>query len=146
MALTNAHRKLREMRARLVTIQAHKIEVGVFSQAEHPLGGGTIAEVAIKNHFGAPGVPARPFLSIAAATSARFIVAKWREAIKSNQTAAEVFDTVGTAQVVAVQETILDRKVPPPNAASTVRRKQSSTPLIDTGTLLDHIAYRVVAK
>ena len=35
------------------------------------------------------------------------------------------------------------RGVPPPNAASTVKRKGSSTPLIDTGILRSSIDYEV---
>lgn len=144
--MKKATKKLEALAARLKEIQSYKVQVGVFSNAQHPLGGGTIAEVATRNHFGAPGVPARPFLSIAAVQSARFIADVWKRELTSDHTPQEVFDAVGTAQVTAVRETILDRKVPPPNAASTIKRKQSDIPLVDSETLLDHIEYKVVKK
>lgn len=51
-------------------------------------------------------------------------------------------ERVGLWAQGSIQQRISDG-IPPPNAESTIRRKGSSTPLIDTGQLRTSIKYRV---
>lgn len=54
------------------------------------------------------------------------------------------YGRVGLAAVADVQRTIRSR-VPPPNAPSTIKRKGSDVPLIDTGRLIQSIDYTIEA-
>lgn len=60
-------------------------------------------------------------------------------------TLEEGLNLMGSVLAAAIQETIADG-VPPPNAPSTIRRKGSSKPLIDTGHLRQSITWQVVKK
>lgn len=123
-----------------------KVMVGIQGENAarvHPNGGGqTVGEIALANHYGTSNAPARPFLTVTLARRKADISRVFAAAVKSGRTPQEIGDLVGLYVVGAVQETISDG-VPPPNAPSTIERKGSSTPLIDTGILRQSINHEV---
>lgn len=139
--------RIEDLRRQLLRIKKTKIIVGVQGQNAarvHPLGrqGQTVGEVAIANHYGTTNVPARPFLTIAKQRHAAQIKRVFAAAVKSGREPQVVGELVGAYVVGLVQETISDR-IPPPNAPSTIEKKQSDTPLIDTGILRQSIDFVV---
>ena len=85
------------------------------------------AEKALYNHFGTEDIPARPFLQFDQNAAAKLV----RKAIVSDG------DTVGMIKVGLtgmIQENIRELKRPA-NADSTIKKKGSSNPLIDTGAM-----------
>lgn len=129
------------------------VEVGIFEDAGPAEGGGlSLAELAALHEFGSADgtIPARPFIRQTFARSrnllAQAISAAMRRAIDGAAplNAEGLLLSAGDALVAQVRETIL-AGLNPPNAASTLRQKRGTTPLIDTGRLLASISARVVA-
>ncbi len=108
-----------------------------------------IVRYAAANEFGVPGrIPQRSFLR----STAREQASKWAGLMQT--AAGEVLDggsvqaafgRVGLVAVGDVRRKIVQLKVPP-NAPSTVRRKGSNNPLVDTGRMGQSIDYRVVTR
>lgn len=65
------------------------------------------------------------------------------QVIDGKITGHAALETIGGYVVTHVQAYMIDLK-DPPNAPSTIRRKESSNPLIDTGQLKDSVTWRVV--
>ena len=85
------------------------------------------AEKAFYNHFGTEDIPPRPFLQFDQDKAAKLV----RKAIVSDG------DTVSLIKVgltAMIQENIVDLRTPA-NAESTIKKKGSSNPLIDTGAM-----------
>lgn len=109
-------------------------------------GGGTVIDVATKNEFGL-GVPQRSFIG-AWADERRAMhedhLVKLGEALVKGTVKDVKFGLaqLGEVYVGEVQSRIAGG-IAPPNAPSTIARKGSSTPLIDTGVLRSSIAAKV---
>ena len=106
----------------------------------------TVAQVAAKNHFGAPGVPARPFITIALrrkqAPITKVVDAALKAVTEGRSSGERALELVGLFVQGQIQETISEG-VAPPNSPQTIARKGSSKPLIDTGQLRQSITYAV---
>lgn len=63
-------------------------------------------------------------------------------AVRGELSAEALYHAIGNECVSYIQEYIRNLKEPP-NAPSTIKQKGSSSPLIDTGQLLDSITYEV---
>lgn len=122
---------------------AHK-EIGEDGRAE--TGKHTVAQVAVWNHYGTSTIPARPFLTLALALhkdelkrlQTRLAVGIVQGKLQLDQALA----LLGEAAVAKVKQTIADG-VAPENAESTIKRKGSSTPLINFGQLRGSITAEV---
>jgi hypothetical protein len=132
-----------------------RIKVGVLASdkgGESADGGLTLAELATVLHFGTEDghIPARPFLQITfdeqreelAKFAARLIAAELLGKI-SGEKAAEM---IGAKMAAEVRKTITVGSKLAPNAPSTIAKKGSSRPLIDTGRLLNAITWAVDKK
>ena len=108
----------------------------------------TNVELGLIHEYGSPkaGIPERSFLrstfneqrekvTLAAAKAAQKVYA---DAGGFEQRLVQI----GLYLAAAVKKKIVS-KIPPPNAPSTIARKGSSTPLVDTGQLLDSITHAV---
>lgn len=138
---TELLKKLERMNKVVRGLRGKTVRVGVFSTAQHPSGGGTVAEVAVKNHFGFGNTPARPIITTEVLTDPA-VTASFVLGYKSNLSADAILTRVGERAVEAVKERIRNR-IPPPNRPSTIARKGSDIPLIDTETLINSIEYKV---
>lgn len=108
----------------------------------------TLAEIATVNEFGSSDgrIPARSFLRSTADARRIELNAVKRAALRSvasgKRTTEEALNLIGQWFAAAVQRTITELRSPP-NAPSTIARKGSSKPLIDTGQLRQSITWAV---
>ena len=132
----------------LATLDRAHVVVGIMgpqAEAQHGNSGVTVAEVASYHEFGR-GVPERSFL--------RDTIDMRRQQIDAlllrltagvamgRVSAGQALELIGESTVGMIIERIVDH-IPPPNAPSTIKRKGSSTPLIDSAQMKGAISYKV---
>ena len=135
------------------------IEVGILDVAgDRPHAQGdalTVFDVGMINEFGATftasdgtkhEIPARSFIRAwfdEQEPELRDDLVKLLQAVvRGERTGPQILELLGQRMVGQIQERISDG-IDPENAASTVARKGSSTPVIDTGVLRSSVSYRV---
>lgn len=139
--------------SRAAAIQGTQVTVGVLgplAEARHENSTLTVAEIAAVQHTGdGRNIPARPFLTIAQAEhkeQLQDLLARATKAVMERGADPEkALGLVGSGFVGMIQQTIANG-VSPANAPSTIARKGSSTPLIDTGQMRASIAWRIKKK
>jgi len=147
-------------------LATHKVHIGIFADAKRE-DGAPMLVIAAANEFGAkipkrqarfgnlddenPGgwviIPERSYLrawfdenvDALQATMERLI----GQVVEGKISGRAALETIGGYVVTHIQAYMVDLKTPP-NAPSTIARKGSSNPLIDTGQLKDAITWRVV--
>ena len=128
---------------RFGNVAADKTEFGFFQGATYPTGQ-SVAEVAAWNEFGTDTIPERPFFRNAVDGLTRtlpdLVLREFRNGGFNLDDAS--INRISEAAVSAVQVSITELD-DPPNAPSTIRRKDSSSPLQDKGTLRRSVAYKV---
>lgn len=141
------------MLVRVAKMKKGAVDVGIFAdlgsaQKNKAAAGLTVLDVATFHEFGL-GVPERSFLrGYVDENKARI-----RGMIKSLATMVQqgkldqdtALEKLGLTIVGEIQKRIA-KGIPPPNAESTIARKGSSTPLIDTGQLRSSITHKVRGK
>lgn len=130
-------------------VAAARLSVGVFDNTPRE-GGLSNVEIATIQEYGTGKIPARPFLAQGFAKAAPKIrpllrnlaqkMAKDPKYRPNNDLAR-----IGELYVQTIQGGIL-AGIPPANAASTVKKKGFDLPLVETGSLLNAIAYKVGDK
>jgi hypothetical protein len=126
------------------------IAVGVIGEKAHEphkdADGATVADVASWNHFGTSTIPARPFLTIMLEKHGerlRELLGRVGKGVLAGKIDLDTgLNLVGLEAAKLTKRTITEH-VPPPNAASTIERKGSSTPLVDKGQLLGSITHEI---
>lgn len=110
--------------------------------------GADICDVAAWNELGAANMPARPFLRKSVdENTARindFLQSKKGDLVKGTS-AEQILKEIGIFQKDLIQEKITEGSFAP-NAESTVRKKGSGKPLIDTGKMRQSVDYVVKRK
>lgn len=110
--------------------------------------GTDICDVAAWNELGTVNMPSRPFLrkSVDENEGAinSFLRSKKND-IVSGASAEQVLKEIGIFQKDLIQEKITGGSFAP-NAASTIRKKGSSKPLIDTGRMRQSVDYVIQRK
>jgi hypothetical protein len=112
-------------------------------------GKATIAEIAAYNEYGVPDmkIPSRPFIRHWTEDNAEEIkrtVDKIYDKVESGKwTAEEAIKRLGEFGASGIKAYIRDGDFQG-NAETTIRRKKSSKPLIDTGTMRNSVGYEVV--
>jgi hypothetical protein len=123
-------------------------------KSRHYPTGASILEVAVWNNFGAPRahIPARPFMNQATPKIVEAANALAHEVAKANRskplTPAQyeaMYDALGQQSRGIIQHTITTGHFAP-NAPSTIRRKHSSRPLIDTTDMRAAVTFAVREK
>lgn len=124
-----------------ITVGIHAAE----GSAEHNGSKATIADVASFNEYGL-GVPERSFLrawfDANLGKNKSLLASRLRQVIAGKITKDQALGQLGASFVSGIQKRI-STHIDPPNADSTIARKGSSTPLIDTGTMRASITYEV---
>lgn len=124
-----------------------RVEVGF------PEGTGEVLDRAFYNEFGTEHIPERPFMRLAlkkggpALTNALEVggVGIIRAAANGQDVVGAKRRALGVIGIEAqglIQESITSLSSPP-NAASTIRQKGSSNPLIETGQMRQSVTWRV---
>lgn len=130
-------------------LTSKQINVGFNEKSGSYEDGTTTAQVAAWNEYGTEHSPARPFMRQTIEKNEKqitsFINAKAGAAIKSGGSAAEVLNAIGAYTKGRMQKEIRDGDFTP-NAPSTIARKGSSKPLIDTTHMRQNIVYVIKEK
>ena len=110
---------------------------------------GTDTDIVMRaffNEFGTKRIPERPFMRNAMRANRDKYNASMGKAagavIKGNTSLRQVLGKLGAMAQGDIQQEIRDLDTPP-NAASTVAKKKSSNPLIDTGEMRQRVTWKV---
>ena len=110
--------------------------------------GTDVAEIALYNELGTSSIPSRPFLRDSVDNHESEINAFFKTSKKSmlaGKDAEAILKEVGIFMKDLVQGEITDGSFAP-NAPSTIARKGSSKPLIDTGKMRQSVNYVIKQK
>ncbi|MGL5163381.1 MAG: hypothetical protein ACRC8E_14075 [Plesiomonas shigelloides] len=121
------------------------VTVGIHEGAPQPESGElNMATLGAVLHFGSEDgrIPARPWLDAGIESGTTEILDTIRSGIGRGLPLDTVLEQVGVISVGAVQEFMTDLK-DPPNAPSTIEKKGSDNPLIDSGALRASVTYSV---
>lgn len=120
------------------------VRVGFLEGATYP-DGTSVAMVAAVNEYGAPsrGIPPRPFFRNMIADKSQ----EWPEALGKTLQATGLDQTralelMGQGVAAQLRDSIV-KTDSPPLAQSTIDRKGSSKPLVDSGHMLNSVDYEV---
>lgn len=122
------------------------IDVGFLSSAKYS-NGTQVAAVAYYNNFGTINMPARPFFNKCVAKNTNKWLSTLSDMLKKNRknelNVNSCLDMLGNVIVSDIQESITQLREPP-NTEQTIKQKDSSNPLIDTGLMRKSVTYRIV--
>lgn len=108
-----------------------------------------LCDVAMFNELGTSTAPSRPFLRKSVDDNAekinRFLKSQLQRIKNGDADAEGVLKAIGTFQKGLVQKTIRNGEFEP-NAPSTISRKGSSKPLIDTGHMRQSVNFVICKK
>ncbi len=142
--LTSDGRKFQKMLKELADLQ---VRIG-FQQGEAFQDGVDMCDIAAWNELGTEHSPSRPFLRKSVDENVDkingFLQSKKQDLIRG-ESAEQVLKEIGIFQKDLVQEKITEGSFVP-NAASTIRKKGSEKPLIDTGRMRKSVNYVIKKK
>jgi hypothetical protein len=99
----------------------------------------TMAQLGAVLHFGTQTIPARPWLDVGVKSGTQ----DYLEVIQNHSDDIDnALEIIGQIAVGKVQQYMTDLQ-DPPNAPSTIAKKGSSNPLIDTGALRQSVTYSI---
>jgi hypothetical protein len=87
-------------------------------------------------------IPARPWLEPGVASATPEVLLTIQDGMAAGQSMDQILETVGVVAAAAVKVYMTELKTPP-NAASTIRQKGSSNPLIDSGAMRQSVTHKV---
>lgn len=130
--------------------ELEKLQVRVGFQAGEAAekDGVDIANIAMWNEVGTSRAPSRPFLRMSVDDNTDKISKMCQAQVKrlaQGATAQEILQTLGAFQKGLIQAKIGDGEFKP-NAASTIRKKKSDHPLIDTGRMRQSVSFVIKPK
>ncbi|MCD8397538.1 MAG: hypothetical protein LUD12_10245 [Lachnospiraceae bacterium] len=108
-------------------------------------GEASLAEIAAYNELGTSNIPARPFMKQSFENhqgELQKACDQVNTALANGGTAGEALQPLGVYLKGLVQDEILEGGFKP-NAASTIKKKGSATPLIDTGHMRQSVNYEI---
>jgi hypothetical protein len=133
---------------RIAALGDPKVYVGIPSSNNARQGASNNATIAAVHEMGAPsrGIPARPFLIPTMQNNAEkyttLMAQGFRNALQDKEKAAEVYEKIGLVASSDVKDYIVSGQFVPLKQ-STIDRKGSSKPLIDTSEMRNSISYEV---
>lgn len=107
-----------------------------------------LVDIALWNELGTENIPSRPFMRDSVDKHKQEIgkvIAAQKPALLKGATAKEVLSTLGLFQQDLMQAEIKQGSFVA-NAPSTIKKKKSDKPLIDTGTMKNSVHYQIVKK
>lgn len=110
--------------------------------------GTDVCDVAMWNELGTEHIPARPFLRESVdenTTEINTFLQSQKESLLRGMPAEQILKEIGIFQKDLIQEKITEGSYTP-NAASTIRKKGSDKPLIDTGRMRQSVNYVIQRK
>ena len=119
-----------------------EVHAGYWADQSYEDGTG-LPDVAAYNEFGSSDTPARPFMRQSFENHESELQSACdmaNQTLLGGGTAEFALTQVGTKAVGLIKEEMIDGGLAP-NAESTIRRKGSEQPLVDTGTLFQSVKY-----
>jgi hypothetical protein len=108
-----------------------------------------VASVAMFQEFGTKNIPQRPFMSTSFDENKQKIIRAqenvYNDVVDQKISPNQGLGLLGEFGVDLIKKKIIEVKTPP-NAPSTIRKKGSSNPLIDTGQMLQSVTHTEVLK
>lgn len=138
---------LERLQKELKYLQTHAVKVGVLGNGS--ANGVSVQDYAIFNEYGTSHIPKRPFFRLSVGTKKaqneikEYLNTQIENIISGELTGQGAYDNLGTFVVQKIKKTIMSGNFAP-NDAKTIKRKGSSTPLIDTHSLYNSISYEIV--
>lgn len=133
---------------RIAALGEPKVYVGIPSSENARVGATNNATIAAVHELSAPsrGIPARPFLIPTIKNNAdkyvQLMAQGFKTALQDKSKADEVYEKIGLVASNDVKDYIVSGNFVPLKE-STIDRKGSSKPLLDTGELRNSISYEV---
>lgn len=87
-------------------------------------------------------IPARPWLEPGVASATPEVLLTIQDGMEAGRSMDQILEAVGAVAAGKVKVYMTDLKTPP-NAASTIRKKGSSNPLIDSGAMRQSVTHKV---
>lgn len=136
LAQAEIQRELAKLRGnKYATVGIHEdagnTEDGVMTQAQNG---------ALQN-FGNDKIPARPWLIPGVESATPDVIDTIASGIEKGLPTDQIMEQVGAIAAGATQQYVIDLREPP-NAKSTIDKKGSDNPLIDTGSMLQSITWK----
>ena len=125
-----------------------QVQVGFQAGAAADEDGVDIANIAMWNELGTSRSPARPFMRKSVDENKDKIKAMCARQLKrlaQGASAEDILEKIGVFQKGLIQRKIVDGTFEP-NAPSTIRKKGSSRPLIDTGRMRQSVNFVIRRK
>ena len=133
----------------LETLKRTQVRVGFRQGEAQEENGVEIVDVAMWNELGTSSTPSRPFMrdSVDKHIDAiqDFCMKQGKQVVEGKITAQQCLNAIGVYQEGLVQTEIRDGEFEP-NAPSTIKKKGSDHPLIDTGTMRQSVSYVITDK
>lgn len=123
-------------------LQFGTVDVGFFVGSAKYKGGKDVTQVARDNDKGTKKIPERPFMIPAGNKAANKTINITVNSIASGMDENEALSRAGIMFKNAIQREITNLKEPP-NAESTIEKKGSSNPLIDTGLMRSKVDWKL---
>lgn len=105
----------------------------------------TMATLGAIQHFGNDNIPARPWLDVGVESGNKEYIAIIQEGVVKGLSTEQILNQVGASAAGFAQDWITKLKNPP-NAKSTIKKKGSDNPLIDTGAMRQSVTWTVTNK
>lgn len=127
-------------------LRERSLKVGI--TGNDTVDGVSVVDYGMYNEFGTNRIPARPFMATTYdrehAKTEKLVESMYNKVVDGKMTPDHLLQTAGAYYQSKVQATIKDAKSwAVPNAPSTVAIKGSTSPLIDTGRLVQSVRYEV---
>lgn len=138
---------LKRINADLKKLRKRSVKIGIMGGGE-AVEGVAVVDYAFYNEFGTSTIPARPFMSETydrhGEKEIKFAEFLYGKLLDGEFDAEHLLNTLGLDYQKKVQKTIRAAKSwAVPNADSTIAEKGSSSPLIDTGRMVQSVRYEV---
>lgn len=139
----------RRISAQALGLNGRAVKVGIRADGAGGAAndGVQIVDIATYNEFGTEHIPARPFMRRTADEQEKavgtFAQKLAGQVIAGKMNPDGLLDALGLWYVARIRDTIRSAfRWAAPNAPSTIRRKGSSKPLIDTGAMIGAVDYQ----
>ena len=135
--------------AEIEKLKKLQVRVGFQQGTAQEEDGTDICDVAMWNELGTSSTPSRPFLAMSVDDNAdkinAFLKGQLKLLAQGRTTAEGILKDIGVFQKGLIQEKIKSGDFEP-NAPSTIAKKGSDKPLIDTGTMRQSVNFAVTKK
>ncbi len=148
-AIDHGWNKLRQTAKNMAESQS-VVKVGLLGNGKNERNDGALTNVEIGaiQEFGAGNVPERSFIRSTFNSKRSEYIAMLKKLVPQiyalKMTVKKALDIIGMRMAADMKKRITEGAgIPPPNAPSTIARKGSERPLVDTGQLLNAISWSV---